>query len=359
MQLNKQGSQALRTRWRLRDEDVKDMPIFGLAKQEWLKTFLELPGGIPGYDTFRRVFSAIDSHHFLHCFVEWVQGICPTLEGETVAIDGKALRRALNEGDSIPYIVNAWASEYGLVLGQVKVDDKSNEITAIPELLRLLNIKGCLVTIDAMGTQTEIAQLIVDNEADYLLALKGNQGNLHEDVALLFDDLEESNFSAFEHEHAKTIEKGHGRIETRQAWTISDPEIIKHLRNSDKWPNLTSVVMVQAERTLLCGDTKTQDKPDKRFYLCSRNDNALLCLNNTRKHWQVENALHWSLDLAFREDESRLRKGNSAQNFSILRHIALNLLQQDTSLKVGIHNKRLRAGWDRNYLLHVLSGLFC
>ena len=341
-------------------DDYPSIAEFGEAKEEWLSEILELPAGIPSSDTFWRVFRILDAEAFAECFCDWMKAVCELSDGEIIAIDGKQLRRSHDKsgGKNAIYMVSAWATANQVVLGQWKVDEKSNEITAIPELLRLLDIKGTVVTTDAMGAQTAIAQLIVENEADYLLSLKGNQGNLHEDVDFLFTDLEESHFEAFDHEYAKTVDKGHGRLETREAWTISDPNIIQHLRNSEKWPKLTTIMMVQAQRTLVCGNTKKKDKPDRRFYLASYKASAETMLNDSRSHWGVENGLHWTLDIAFREDDSRLRKDNSAQNFAVLRHIALNLLKQESSLKLGIKNKRLKAGWDNRYLLKVLSGLF-
>lgn len=341
-------------------DDWEGVEKFGKAKKEWLESILELPNGIPSHDTFWRVFGLLDGEVFAECFSKWMSAVCQVTNGEVVAIDGKQLRRSHDKtvGKGAIYMVSAWASLNKVVLGQWKVDEKSNEITAIPELLRLLEIKGALVTIDAMGAQTEIAQLIIDNEADYLLSLKGNQGNLHADVALLFEDLEESDFTAFDHDYAKTTDKGHGRLETREAWTISAPDIIQNLRNSEQWPELSTVMMVQAQRTLICGDSQQKDNPDRRYYLSSSESDARSLLNASRTHWHVENRLHWTLDIAFREDESRLRKGHSAQNFAALRHIALNLLKKETSLNVGIKNKRLTAGWDHHYLLTVLSGLF-
>lgn len=341
-------------------DDYPSIAEFGEAKKEWLSERLELPAGIPSSDTFWRVFRILDAEVFSACFCEWMKAVCELTRGEVIAIDGKQLRRSHDKpgGKSAIYMVSAWATANKVVLGQWKVDDKSNEITAIPELLRLLDIQGAVVTIDAMGAQTEIAQRIVANEADYLLSLKGNQGNLHEDVAFLFEDLAESHFEAFAHEYAKTVDKAHGRLETREVWTISDPDLIQHLRNAEKWPKLTTIMMVQAQRTLVCGDTKQNDKPDKRFYIASYKAPAETMLNDARSHWGVENGLHWTLDIAFREDNSRLRKDNSAQNFAVLRQIALNLLKQESTLKLGIHNKRLKAGWDNHYLLKVLSGLF-
>jgi predicted transposase YbfD/YdcC len=328
---------------------------FGEAKKEWFATFLELPNGIPSHDTFWRVFRHLDSEQFQACFMQWMTAVQSLSHGEVVAIDGKRLRRShdASAGKAAIHMVSAWATTNSLVLGQRKVDDKSNEITAIPELLDALDIRGCIVTIDAMGCQTNIASKIVEKEADYLLALKENHGQLHEDVTLLFDDLEESQFTAYDHDSAKTVDKGHGRIEVRQAWVITDPALIAPLRTSQKWPQLAALVKVRAERYL-----KDEHSVEDRYFITSFQGSATQLLNSVRTHWAIENSLHWVLDIAFREDECRLRKDHGAHNFAILRHIALNLLKQDERLKVGIKNKRLRAGWDQDYLLSVLRPLF-
>lgn len=335
-------------------DDYVAMADFGQAKEAWLGQYLELPKGIPSHDTFWRVFRALDPEEFQRCFVSWMSAVSALTGGEIVAIDGKQLRRSHDKGDgkAAIHMVSAWASANRLVLGQVKVDEKSNEITAIPQLLRCLELTGCLVTIDAMGCQTEIAKLIRERGADYLLALKGNQSNLHEDVILLFDDLAESNFTAYTYDYHKTVDKGHGRIEVRHCWTISDPTLSRCLRGADRWTELTTLVKVQAERYI--GD---KHELDTRYYIGSATTRADEALAATRTHWQVENSLHWVLDIAFREDESRLHKGYGAQNFAILRHIALNALKQESSAKLGIKNKRLRAGWDESYLLSVLSSI--
>jgi predicted transposase YbfD/YdcC len=329
---------------------------FGQAKAEWFATFLELPNGIPSHDTFWRVFRLLDSEQFQKCFLAWMEAVSQRTAGEVVAVDGKKLRHSFAKEDNKAaiHMVSAWATANGLVLGQRKVDDKSNEITAIPALLRTLALSGCIVTTDAMGCQVEIAQVIIDQEADYVLALKENQANLYADVALLFDDLEESGFAAYPYDHAQTVDKGHGRIEVRKAWTISDPALIAPLRGADRWPQLRSLVKVQAERYL----------PDKhtvevRYFLSSLTDSAAALLQVVRTHWSIENSCHWVLDIAFREDEARLRKDQGAQNFAVLRHIALNALKQEASAKVGVKNKRLLAGWDHDYLMRVLSTLFC
>lgn len=333
-------------------DDYASMEAFGKAKESWLRTFLELPNGIPSHDTFWRVFSALDPEQFQTCFLQWMAAISDLTDGEIIALDGKQLRRSHDKGDgkAAIHMVSAWATNNRLVLGQVKVDEKSNEIKAIPELLRRLDIQGCLVTIDAMGCQVEIAELIQEKGGDYLFSLKGNQSNLHEDVVLLFDDLEESDYSAYAYDYAKTVDKDHGRIEVRHCWTISDPALIQHLRGADRFPALHTLVRVRSERYV--GDDHSVED---RYFIGSATAQAAEALRATRTHWQVENSLHWILDIAFREDESRLRKANGPQNFAVLRHIALNALKQETSTKLGVKNKRLKAGWDEDYLLKVLG----
>jgi len=328
---------------------------WGKDKQEWLQEFLELPNGIPSHDTFWRLFAALKPEQFERCFSEWIRAVSALTPGGVVAIDGKFLRRSHDKGIGRGAIdmVSAWACASRLVLAQRKVDEKSNEITAIPELLKILELKGAIVTIDAIGCQSEIAETIVEQEADYLLQLKGNQPNLHEDVALLFTDLAESNFTAYPYDTAKTIDKAHGRIEVRQAWTISDPGLLSHLRNADKFINLQTVMKVRSQRTLN-GKVTSED----HYYISSLNASAQRLLDAKRSHWQVENSLHWVLDIAFREDESRLHKLNGAQNFAILRHIALNALKQESSSSLGVYNKRLKASRNQDYLLAVLATLF-
>ena len=334
-------------------DDYPSMHAFGKAKQEWFESFLELPHGIPSADTFWRVFGAIDPEQFQACFLSWMQAISQLSEGEIIAFDGKRLRHSYDKasGKAAIHMVSAWATSNRLVLGQRKVDDKSNEITAIPELLRRLDIAGCLITIDAMGCQAAIAAQIVEQEADYLFSLKGNQSHLHADVALLFKDLAESGYTAYDYQSEKHVDKDHGRIEVRHCWTLSDPQLIQALRNTDRFAGLQTLVRIRAERYLPGQEPALED----RFFISSAPLSAPHALHAVRTHWQIENSLHWVLDIAFREDDSRIRTNNGPQNFAVLRHIALNALKQESSVKLGIKNKRLKAGWDEDYLLKVLS----
>ena len=329
-----------------------DVENFGHAKRIWLQTFLELPHGIPSHHTFRRVFACLDPEQFQRCFLRWVQAVSELTEGQVIAIDGKTLRRSHDRylGKAAIQMVSAWAEANRLVLGQVKVDEDSNEITAVPELLRVLEISGCIVTIDAMGCQRENAQAIIDKEGDYVLAVKQNQGHLYEDIKDIFDAVEDPEFKYLSHDYHQTVGKDHGRIEIRQCWTSDDPDCLTYLRDYDQWKGLQTIAMVVTERII--GDTRSTET---RYYISSLGNEAELLLWAARRHWSIENELHWVLDIAFREDDSRIRKGNGPQNFAILRHIALNLLKQEQTAKCGIKAKRLKAAWSDDYLLKVLA----
>jgi predicted transposase YbfD/YdcC len=329
-----------------------DIEVFGNSKIHWLATFLELPNGIPSHDTFGRVFSLIDAQQFQLAFYEWVCAVNDLVQGQVINIDGKCLRGSDDErlGKRAIYMVSAWAVENEIVLGQRKVDEKSNEITAIPELLKMLAISGCLVTIDAMGTQTNIAKTIVEAKADYVLSVKENQGHLLEDISTLFAVDQAQDFKYASYEYKQTINKGHGRIEVRECWSTSNPEYLKLIRGLENWIGLQSISMVICTRIIAGRETR-----EVRYYISSLLSNAERILQAVRKHWSIENKLHWILDVALNEDRSRVRKDQAPENFAVLRHIALNLLKQEKTAKGGIHAKQFQAALREDYLLKVLS----
>lgn len=330
-------------------ESWTDIEEYGRAKQAWLETVLSLPNGIPSHDTFARVFARLDPEQMQRCFLSWVNAISQLTGGEVIAIDGKELRHSYDTGAGKGAIamVSAWASANRLVLGQSKVDEKSNEITAIPGLLQVLAIAGCIVTIDAMGCQKEIARAIVERGADYVLALKANQTSLFEDVQWLFEQAVANQFEDVAYDFHQTIDQGHGRVEIRRCWTLTE---LDYLVQKPQWQGLASVVMLEAQRRI---NGKVEQQT--RYYISSLCGNAAQIAQAIRSHWSIENSLHWVLDVSFNEDACRIRKDHAPQNFSLLRQIALNLLTQEKTAKVGIKAKRKKAGWDDTYLAKVLA----
>lgn len=320
---------------------------FARSKETWLKEFLALPNGIPSHDTFGRVFSLLQPEAFEDCFRTWVASIREVIPGEIIAVDGKTLRRSHDRAAGLAalHLVSAWAAANRVVLGQVATEAKSNEITAIPQLLALLRIKGCIVTIDAMGCQTKIAEQIIEQEGDYVLALKGNQSTLASEVEEAFIDADVKDYAGMESEFMETVEHGHGRIETRRYRTLGD---LSGVPRSALWQGMNMIGMVESQRTL---DGKTSC--ETRFFIGSIGTDATCFARAVRDHWGIENALHWTLDVAFREDDSRVREPAARENLAVLRHIALTRLKKDNT-KLGIKNKRLKAGWDERYLAKLL-----
>lgn len=329
-----------------------DMEAYGNAKAEWLKTLIALPHGIPSHDTFGRVFRFLNPQAFQARFLEWVRGMGKRLTDEVIAMDGKQMRGAKDApvGKDGLYMVSAWAVEQGIVLGQRTVDEKSNEITAIPELLDVLDVEGCVVTIDAMGCQTEIAEKIISQQADYLLAVKGNQGTLAEDIADLFAGFEQAQWQGVAHDYHKTVNKDHARLEIRECWVVSQSDYLTYLRRYGDWKDLRSLVKITAQRQFN-GKTTTQT----RYFISSLIPTAQRALGICRDHWQIENELHWVLDIAFNQDHNRVHKDHAPENLAVLQHIALNLVKQEKSSRSSVKTKRLRAGWDDTYLSKVLQ----
>ena len=329
-------------------ETWEEIEVYGHSKVAWLKTFLSLPNGIPSHDTIARVFALLEPTQLQECFVSWVKSVAELSLGEVISLDGKSARHSYDKGTGkgAIHMVSAWASENQLVLGQVKVTDKSNEITAIPRLLNILDVSGCIVTIDAMGAQTEIAKQIIDQGADYVLSLKGNQGTLREDVEQLFDWACQTDFKGIDHEAYQTIDKGHGRIEVRRYWLLDN---VEYLENAERWDGLNRVGMIESERRV-DGQPPTIER---RYYLTSLDGGVEQFAYASRAHWGIENKLHWSLDVVFHEDDSRIRTGHAPENMTVIRKIALNLLAKESS-KGSKKAKRLKAGWDNDFLVQVL-----
>jgi predicted transposase YbfD/YdcC len=335
-------------------ESGDEIAEFGETKAGWLATFLDLPNGTPAHDTFNRVFAALDPEQFQAGFRRWVRAVATALPAEVIAVDGKTVRGSADRanGKAAIHLVWAWASANRLVLGQVKVDDKSNEISAIPELLRALALGGCLVSIDAIGCPKEIARRIRDQGGDYVLALKDTQPRPLEEARTTFARAREHASVDLVADHARAVTKGHGRLEIRRHAVIADPDILAWLHDEDGWPGLAAPGMVEAERRV--GAERTTQA---RYYLLSRTLNARDFGAAVRSHRGIENQLHWTLDVTFNEDHSRVRAGHAAANFALLRRLALNLLRRHETKRLSIKAKRLKAGWDDAYLLQVLGGL--
>jgi len=322
-----------------------DMEEFGEVRLAWLKTFLRLRHGAPTHDTYNRVFQSLDPEQFSDCLARWTQSVRTVLGGEVVALDGKTLRRALNKGEDPRVIVSAWATESGLLLGQRKVRNKSNEITAVPELLRALQLAGCIVTADALHCQKNIAKEIKEADAEYVLALKGNQGTAFAEVKAFLDDAiqrQESHLVTL-----TTTDKEHGRLEVRRYWQT---EKLEWFADRKEWDGLKSVGVVEARRTI-----QGQESVERRYYLSSLKNDAAQFAKAVRGHWGVENSLHWVLDVVFGEDDSRARNGHAAENLAATRRLAVNLLRRDKTCKRSIKGKLLRAAIDPDYLKLILK----
>lgn len=323
---------------------------YGLAKQEWLSSFLDLSGGIPSHDTFARVFASINPEEFASSFHSWVSSITERLGINVLHVDGKTSRGSYEreKGLKALHTVSAWSSEHQMVLAQQKVDGKSNEITAVPLLLKLLDLKGTVVTLDAMGTQTAIARQIHQSGGEYVLALKGNQGNLTQQVKHWFSLAVANHWGGIEYDYDKTVDAGHHRIETRQVWVVAVSEL-PPLYRQHLWPGLTSVVMVKSVRQLWDKTTT-----DVRFYISSLQVDAQRHQQVIRSHWGIENSLHWVLDVTFNEDASRVRSGHAPENLGLLRRLSVNLLKREPS-KLSLKMKRYKAGMDNDFLLQILA----
>jgi predicted transposase YbfD/YdcC len=323
-------------------EDWESITIYAQYKEEFLKQFLELPHGIPSHDTFERVFKRINPLEFEKCFIDWTKSLCIRNVKGIISIDGKTLRSSGDKkgSKSAIHMVSAWSDDNQLVLGQLKVDSKTNEIKAIPLLLDLLDIKGSIITIDAMGCQKEIAAKIVNEGADYILALKGNQSNLLEEVENAFNQCTASYYD-------KKVDKDHGRIETRECSVINDMDWIYE---SENWLGFKSIIKLDSQRII-----NEKIESETRYYISSLLDNATNFNSYIRKHWGIENSLHWVLDVNFNEDKNRNRTGNSAENLTVVRRITLNILKSDKSNRLSINKKRLKASFDNNYLLKILN----
>jgi predicted transposase YbfD/YdcC len=331
-------------------DDFVAIARFGTTRRQWLARFLDLETGIPSHDRFNAIFAAIKPAEFEKCLLSWVTALHEVTGGQVIAIDGKTLRRSFDAANSKSaiHMVSAWATANHISLGQVVVDAKSNEITAIPKLLEILELSGAMVTIDAMGCQTEIARQIISAGADYCLAVKDNQPTLHRGIISFFDEHPDDDLAGIRMRYHVTDEKGHGREETRYYMICPVPE---DLPDRSRWPGLKAIGVAISD-TLRDG----KEVGENRYYILSKFIAASRFADAVRGHWSIENRLHWQLDVTFQEDQCRIRQGHADANFSILRRTALSLLKNETTLKVGIKNKRLTAGWDESYLEKVLTG---
>jgi predicted transposase YbfD/YdcC len=327
-------------------EGFTEMAEFGRCKADWFRTWLALPNGIPSHDTFNRVFGLIDPTRFMDCFISWTQGVRRVIAGELVALDGKTLRGSRTRGRGPVHLVNVWAAQNRLVLGQLKVADHSNEITALPPLLRALELAGCVVTVDAIGCQKQVAREIHEADAEYVLALKANQGTLHVEVKAFLDDARARGFAGVAHQFTETVEKDHGRIETRRYWIT---ERIGWLADRAQWEALRSVGMVEAVREVAGRQTS-----ERRYYLSSLPADVERFAAAVRGHWEIENCVHWVLDVQLGEDRCAVRQQNAAQNLAALRVLCLNLLRRDRARTCGIRTKQKAASWDHDYLRALL-----
>lgn len=330
----------------------EDIEEFGDSKIDWLKQYLPYESGIPTHDTIARVISRLSPASFEKCFMEWVKSVEEITAGEIIAIDGKTLRRShdrKNRRNALHY-VNAWACNNGIALGQKKTEEKSNEITAIPQLLDLLAIKGCIVTIDAMGCQLDIADKIIKQGADYVLALKANQAGFYERVKEFLDDGIKLNFKGIEHSICQNVDKAHGRLEKRTCVSCALPQSLSGC--SKLWTGLKSIACIEAVRTV-----NGEQSTERRYFISSLSMNAEQIAKAVRSHWLIENALHWVLDMSFREDDSRIRRGYAAENFNILRRMSLNLIKREKNTKDSVKKRRLRAGFNDKYRSNLLAGL--
>ena len=331
-------------------DDFQSISEYGKSKKSWFEQFLDLQNGIPCRDTFNDVLNRLNPHEFAHAFTQWVCSL-GDLKDDIVALDGKVMRGTLDKANGNPaiHLVSAWSVKNNMCFGQIKVSDKSNEITAIPKLLELLDIEDATITTDAMGTQYKIADQIVEKKGDYLLALKGNQGEFHDDIKLFLDTQLQGDFEKIEHDVFSHVNGDHGRIETRKVWLTSDVKWL--VERHPRWKSIRGIAMIESWR-----EVSGKETYERRYYITSHHDkSAEFIAKAIRSHWHVENKLHWQLDVSFNEDYNRLRSGNAAENFALMNKIALNLLKNEKSIRLGVKNKRLKAGWDDDYMIKVLT----